>query len=96
MRAQSIEALDKAAANVPRNLKIVLDRRVVQAGKARLADVRAMMKPSAARGGEIRIVMPLEDRGQEMEWTLPGKYDVSRQDLEKMSTVPGVAEVVDI
>ncbi len=96
LRAQSIEALDKAAANVPRNLKIVLDRRVVQAGKARLADVRAMMKPSAARGGEIRIVMPLEDRGQEMEWTLPGKYDVSRQDLEKMSTVPGVAEVVDI
>ena len=96
LRAQSIEALDKAAANVPRNLKIVLDRRIVQAGKARLGDIRAMMKPTGQRGGEIRIVMPLEDHGKEMEWTLPGRFDISPQDMGKLSTMPGVAEVVDV
>ena len=96
LRAQSIEALGKAAAAVPRNLKIVLDRRIVQAGKARLGDIRTLLKPSGARGGEIRLIMPLEDRGKEMEWTLPGRFELSPQDLGKLSTVPGVAEVVDV
>ena len=96
LRAQSIEALGKAAAAVPRNLKIVLDRRIVQAGKARLGDIRRLLKPSVARGGEIRLIMPLEDRGKEMEWTLPGRFELSPQDLGKLSTVPGVAEVVDV
>ena len=94
MRVQSIEALDKAAANVPRNLKIVLDRRKLTQNSAHLAEIGSRLKP-ASRGGEVRLVLPLFERGCEMEFVLPGRYEVSPQDIGRLGALACVADVVD-
>ena len=72
MRVQSLEALDKAAAAVPRNMRLVLDSRALSANKGRLGEARGCLKPSV-RGGEVRLILTLDDRGREVEFVLPGK-----------------------
>ncbi|MET0407465.1 MAG: DNA polymerase III subunit alpha, partial [Hyphomicrobium sp.] len=95
MRVQSIEELDKAASAVSRNLKLVLDRKSVIANAAPVSDVGKYLKRSA-RGGEIRIVLPLEDRNREMEFVLAGRYDVSPREVIRIEALPIVAEVIEI
>ena len=94
MRVQGLESLDKAAASVPRNIKVVLDRKMLISKPAILADMRPHLK-SAARGGEVRLVLPLADRGCEMEFLLPGRYEVSPQDAGQLSAISGVNEIVE-
>jgi DNA polymerase-3 subunit alpha len=95
MRVQAIEALDKAAASVPRNLRVVLDhRQCAGPNGVRLAEMSSRLKP-AARGGEVRIVLPLFDRGCEMELLLPGRYDVSPQEAGRIASLAVVAEIVE-
>ena len=95
MRAQSIEALEKAAAAVPRNLKLVLDSSKVQASESLAGQIRALLKVVPGRGGEIRLVMPLEDCGRELEFALPGRFEVSPQVVSRLSVLPGIAEIID-
>ncbi|MBA2125130.1 DNA polymerase III subunit alpha [Hyphomicrobium methylovorum] len=95
MRVQSLEALDKAAQSVPRNFTMVLDeRQCAGAAGARLMDIGARLKP-ASRGGEIRLVLPLQDRGREVQFILPGRYEVSQQDAGKFEALPVVTEIVE-
>ncbi|HET6389485.1 DNA polymerase III subunit alpha [Hyphomicrobium sp.] len=95
LRVQSIEELDKAAAAVPRNLKLVLDRKSVVAKAAPVSDVGKFLKPNA-RGGEIRIVLALDDRNREMEFLLPGRYDVSPREALRIEALPIVSEIIEI
>ncbi|WP_409560583.1 DNA polymerase III subunit alpha [Hyphomicrobium sp. MC8b] len=95
MRVQSIEELDKAASAVPRNLKLVLDRKSIVANAAPVSDVSKYLRPNA-RGGEIRIVLPLEDRNREMEFVLAGRYDVSPREAIRIEALPIVAEIIEI
>ena len=46
--------------------------------------------------GEVRLVLPLDDRGREIELIIPGRYDVSPTRAGILSTTPGVAEVLEI
>jgi DNA polymerase-3 subunit alpha len=95
MRVQSIEALDKAAAGVARNLRVVLDQReCVGANSARLAEMSSRLKPTH-RGGEVRIVLPLLDRGCEVDLILPGRYDVSPLEAGRIAALPIVVEIVE-
>jgi DNA polymerase-3 subunit alpha len=94
MRVQSMESLEKAAAGVPRNLKVVLDRKALLSKAAHIGDMHASLKPSA-RGGEVRLVLPLEDRGCEMEFLLPGRYEISPQDAGRISALTGVVEIFE-
>jgi len=95
LRVEGLEALDKAAAGVQRGLRVVLDRRLVQAGKAgAIAVLKALLKPGGK--GEIRLVLALDDRNRELEFTLPGRYDVSPAQAAILSTTPGVREVLEI
>ncbi len=96
MRVQGLEALDKAAAAIPRNLRVVLDSGLLASGKASMASVRALMKPSGARGGEIRLVLPLEERDRELEFVLPGRYEISPQDTNRLAVMPGVVKVSEM
>lgn len=98
LRVQSVEALDAAAQAIPRGLRIVLDRRAIQSRKVSLAGVKALLKPAATgiRGCDVEFRLPLDDRGQEMILTLPGRYDVSPSDAGVMSTLPGIAEVMEV
>ncbi|MBS0250863.1 MAG: DNA polymerase III subunit alpha, partial [Proteobacteria bacterium] len=95
MRVQSLEELDKAASAVPRNLKLVLDRKSVVANVAPVSEVSKYLRPNA-RGGEIRIVLPLEDRNREMEFVLAGRYDVSPREAIRIEALPIVAEIIEI
>lgn len=92
MRVQSLEALDKAAANIPRNMRVVLDRHAVSGSPLALSDIRGRLKP-VAKGGELRIVLPLDDRGQEVTFAIPGRYDVSPREVGQLATLVGIADV---
>ena len=97
MRVQSMEALDKAAAEIDRGLKIVFDTGVLAARRGVVEEFKAQLKPGQAgtkRGGEVRLVLPVGAR--ELEIILPGRYDVSPAQAGQLSTVPGVVEVVEI
>jgi DNA polymerase-3 subunit alpha len=98
MRVEGLEALDKAAAGVQRGLKVVLDRRLIVPGPQVAAGPMALLKSHLKGGGkgEIRLVLPLEDRGREIEIVMPGRYDVSPARAGILSTVPGVVEVLEI
>ncbi len=90
MRVQSMEALDKAAAEIERGLKIVFDSGVLAARRSVVEDFKALLKPGQAggrRGGEVRVVLPVGAR--ELELVLPGRYDVSPAQAGQLSTVPG-------
>jgi DNA polymerase III subunit alpha len=94
MRVEGIEALDKAAANVQRGLKVVLDRHVLQNGGNPVAKLKSHLKQGGK--GEIRLVVALEDRGREVELIIPGRYDVSPSSAGILSTAPGVVDVLEI
>ncbi len=99
LRAQAIEGLDQAAMSVQTGLRLVLDRRLLQGGQVQLGGLRKHLKPGGHNGrggGEIRLVLELDDRERELEFTLPGKFDVSPLQRGVISTVPGVLEVVEI
>ena len=106
LRVQNIEPLEAAAANVQRALRIVLDRRSVQAKEGQaMVELRALLDkapPVNGRGGEIHLSMEVESvpgsRGtpREIEFTLPGRYDIGPRQQGVLMTVPGVLEVVEI
>jgi DNA polymerase III subunit alpha len=91
MRVQSIESLEAAAASVQRGLKVVLDRRVVQ-DSGGLAELQRQLK--AGGKGQVQIVLPLD--GREIEFELPGRYEVGPMQKGALSTVRGVLEVLEI
>jgi hypothetical protein len=106
LRVQNLEPLEAAAASVQQSLKIVLDRRAVQAtnGSA-MAELRALLgnaPPTNGKGGEVRLAMEVESapgrRGQlrEIEIKLPGRFDIGPRQQGQMMTVPGVLDVLEI
>jgi DNA polymerase III subunit alpha len=94
LRAQTIESLDKAAETVQRAVRVVLDGRAVKGGGDPLDQLKALLKP----GGKIAVslAMTLADAGRELEFALPGRFDVSTAQKGAISTVPGVLEVLDV
>jgi DNA polymerase-3 subunit alpha len=106
LRVQNIEPLEAAAANVQRALRIVLDRRSLQETEGKgMAELRALLDkapPVNGKGGEIHLSMEVENvpgsRGtpREIEFTLPGRYDIGPRQQGVLMTVPGVLEVVEI
>jgi DNA polymerase-3 subunit alpha len=91
---EGIEALDKAAAGVQRGLKLVLDRRAIQSAASSVAALKAQLKQGGQ--GEVRLILPLDDRGREVELVIPGRYDVSPMRAGMLSATPVVAEVLEI
>ena len=94
MRVQGLEELDKAAANVPRNVDLDLDAATLASGKGRLTDARGYLKPNA-RGGEVRLLLTLADHARELTLVLPGKFDVSPQDEGRLLALPAIRGVVE-
>ncbi|MGE8944448.1 DNA polymerase III subunit alpha [Leptospira interrogans] len=92
MRVQGVESLDKAASAVQRGLKLVLDSKKLSSRDA-LAELRKALRPGR---GEIRLVLKLEEREREVEFAMPGRYEVGPMLRGMLSTVPGVLEVVDL
>ncbi len=96
MRVQALEALDKAAGALERGLKLVLDAGMIAAKHERIAQLKGLLKPGGgpqSKGGEVRLVLPLGLR--EIEILMPGRYDVSPGQAGRLTTVPGVLEVLE-
>ena len=94
MRVESMRDLDAAVADLQEGLKLVLDTKVLQSMGGTIATLKALLKPGGK--GEIRLVLALDDRNRELEFSLPGRYDVSPAQAGILSTTPGVREVLDI
>ena len=94
MRIESMRGLDAAVADLQEGLKLVLDTKVLQSKRGTIATLKALLKPGGK--GEIRLVLALDDRNRELEFSLPGRYDVSPAQAGILSTTPGVREVLDI
>jgi DNA polymerase-3 subunit alpha len=92
LRVQTVQSLDEAANALQRGLKVVLDGRAVAAG--RLDDLKAMLKPGGK--GTLCLSLALADRDREVEFAMPGRFDISPAQKSAIATVPGVLEVVDI
>ncbi len=98
MRVQSLEVSRQRCRGLDQGLRVVLDAAAVSGKKARFMDIKAHLKPgqNGRKGGEVRLVLPLGDQAREIEIVLPGRYDVSPNAAGRVSTVPGVVEVVEI
>ncbi len=99
LRVQGLQALDEAAASIQRGLKIVLDRRPLQSKKLSLEALKSELKPPTGgpkTGGEIRVVLELDDRDRILEIDIPGRYDVGPMMQGHLGTLPGVLDVIDL
>jgi DNA polymerase-3 subunit alpha len=94
MRLEGIEALDKAAGQLRRAVRVLFDPSILAGGKcnAAMAEVRAALRPGR---GEVSLVLPLDDAGREVEVALPGRFDISPQQQGQLSAIPGVLAVID-
>jgi len=97
MRANAIEGLDAAAANVERGLKLIFDPRRCSRPDEIFADLKAALQAPAKgrRGGTVSVVLPVPDQRRELEFIVPGKYDVSPNAAGVLSTLHGLREVVE-
>ncbi len=99
MRVQGMEQLDAAAAQVQRGLRVVLDSHAFLTRKARIDEIKALLKTGGK--GEIRFAMevagiPNVTGSREIEFSLPGRYELGPHQRGQISTIPGVLEVVEI
>jgi DNA polymerase-3 subunit alpha len=94
MRAQSIEALDRAAGLVQRGLVITFDAAALSDAKVPLKELRSAL--AVAGRGEIRLALRLAETGREIEVELPGRYDVGPAVRGALSIIPGVLALADI
>ena len=94
LRALGVESLEAAAKNVQRGLKVVLDPRMIEAAKLPLDEIKALLTPGGK--GSVCLSVVLEEKGREVEFAVPGRFEISPVQKGAISTVPGVLEVVDI
>ncbi len=98
MRVQGLEALDAAAANAMKSLKIVLDGAVITQAPDRLVDLRRQLKAAAAgngRGSEVQIVLRLAG-DTEVELAFPRmRFSMTPIEIGELTTLPGILSVVE-
>jgi DNA polymerase-3 subunit alpha len=94
LRVQSIESLDAAAENVQKGVKVVLDGATAFASRDTLEEIKQLLRP----GGKSTVFLglALSDAGRELEFALPGGFDISPVQKSALQTVPGVLEVIDL
>ncbi|MGH6817095.1 MAG: DNA polymerase III subunit alpha [Hyphomicrobiaceae bacterium] len=95
IRVQGMTRLDRAARGVQRGLKVVLDPQAIAARKS-LDALKTHLRSSARGSGEIRFLLPLSDQDREMEFSLPGRYEVGPALRSLLSTVAGVVDVQEL
>jgi len=99
MRVQALESLERAASNAQRGFKLVLDGRALTAQKARLDEIKALLRPGGR--GEVQIAfdvggVPGVAGSREIRVDLPGRYEIGPRERGELTTIPGVLDVVEI
>jgi DNA polymerase III subunit alpha len=99
MRVQGLEALDAAAANAMKGLKIVLAGAAIQE-PTKLDALRSYLKGAVApagRGSEVSFVVRLGDRGRDVDIALPRtRFTLTPLQIGELTTLPGVVDVVEV
>jgi DNA polymerase-3 subunit alpha len=94
LRAQAIQSLDEAANGVQRGVRIVLDRRAIEADKSPLEELKGLLRSGGK--GMLCLSVPLDDQGREVEIAMPGRFDISPAQKGAIATLRGVLEVVEL
>ena len=99
MRVLGLEALNSAAANLQRGLRVVLDARALASKKTGLSDIKALLRPGSGKG-EICFVVTFGavagmNGGRDVEIVLPGRYDTSPDTQGMLGAMAGVIEVAE-
>jgi len=89
LTAADIESLEKAAAGVGQGMRIFLE-----AGTA-VPDIRKLLERDGRGKGRVSLV-PMLAPGQEVEITVPGRWNVSPRIMQAMKLLAGVSSVEEV
>lgn len=92
MRVQSVKSLDEAVEQIPRSIRIVVDGDTLGRNPAGLEQLKALLRPGR---GEATIELQLADYIRPVPIAPKGKYDLSAKTIGRITTVPGVIEVIE-
>ncbi len=92
MRVQNVASLDEAVEKIPRVIRILLDGETLHRNPTGLEQLKALLRPGK---GEATIELQLEDYERPVPIAPKGKYDLSAKTIGRITTVPGVIEVIE-
>ena len=87
-RVLGVDSLDRKAKSIQKGLRIRLDKSVS------FEDMSETVQNAGK--GEIFVRLKLEDMEREIEFQIPGRFDVSPQIASRLRTIKGVLEVTEI
>jgi DNA polymerase-3 subunit alpha len=93
MRVQDVKSLDEAVEQIPRSIRIVVDGDVLHRNTAAIEQLKGLLRPGR---GEATIELQLADYTRPVPISPKGRYDLSAKTIGRITTVPGVLEVIEI
>ncbi|WP_072396941.1 DNA polymerase III subunit alpha [Hyphomicrobium sp. CS1GBMeth3] len=92
MRVQNVKSLDEAVEQIPRSVRILVDGDALSRNPAGLEQLKSLLRPGK---GEAMIELQLADYEQPVPIAPKGRYDLSAKTIGRITTVPGVLEVIE-
>jgi len=92
LRVQNVKSLDEAVEQIPRRIRILVDGEAVGRNPAGLEQLKALLRPGK---GEALIELQLSDYARPVPIAPREKYDLSARTIGRITTVPGVIEVIE-
>jgi DNA polymerase-3 subunit alpha len=92
MRVQTMKSLDEAVEQIPRTVRILLDGDALDRNPAGLEQLRTLLRPGR---GEALIELRLAGYERPVPIAPKGRYDLSAKTIGRITTLPGVLEVIE-
>ncbi|MCC7252301.1 DNA polymerase III subunit alpha [Hyphomicrobium sp.] len=92
MRVQDVQSLDDAVRQIPTSVRILLDGEALGRNPASLDQLKALLNPGKA---EATIELRLADYVRPVPIAPKGKFDLSARTIGRITTLPGVIEVIE-
>ncbi len=92
MRVQSVKSLDEAVEQIPRRIRILVDGDALGHNPAVLDQLKTLLRPGK---GEAMIELRLADYARPVPIAPKARYDLSARTIGRITTVPGVIEVIE-
>jgi DNA polymerase-3 subunit alpha len=92
IRVQSVKSLDEAVEQIPRRIRILVDGDALGHNPAVLDQLKTLLRPGK---GEAMIELRLADYARPVPIVPKARYDLSARTIGRITTVPGVIEVIE-
>ena len=92
MRVQDVKSLEDAMKQLVSSVKVLLDGDALARNPATIDQLKALLKPGRA---ELSIELSLSGYERPVPIATKGKYELSAKTIGRITTVPGVLEVVE-